>query len=198
MRLGDGPEPENAANAYSSTGSMLSKRLWIIIGGILLLMIARNVVFNDYTGETRSYLQKVGKSEAADYIAPKTYSELRQEKLSRDMLFDQMLVNVTRLSANLPSLTTIPSPSTSTQSQQELMDKVTKLSEELESLKEELAEVKAAASSAAALAANAKKASSSSSSLSSKKSSSSDSSEVIKETKGKDKTEKLRGNRVAE
>jgi hypothetical protein len=79
--------------------SALSRRLWLLLLVLVVLFIFRNMIFSDYSGETRSYLKKVGKDEVADYIVPKTYSELRKERMNKDVQFDMMWLNVTRLSA---------------------------------------------------------------------------------------------------
>lgn len=115
------------------------------------------MIFNDYTGETRSYLKKVGKDEAAEYIVPKTYSELRKERLTKDVQFDMMWLNVTRLSAQ---------EETQRKAKADMQLTIDKLENELQSVKSQLAQIKDSVSST-----TGKKSPSSSSSSTSKKTS---------------------------
>jgi cobalamin biosynthesis Mg chelatase CobN len=142
-----------AAQAYPFlvTNSMVSRRVWAAIAAVVLLFIFRNMLFTDYTNETRKYLTSVGKADVADSFAPKSYSELRQEKVSKDSIFDQMMVNITKLmaraeaadaaavSTNTQTQQMLLRQQTHQQAQEQLLANITRLSQDMASLQTDVA-----------------------------------------------------------
>ena len=78
------PLPQVPAQAYSMPSFFSGRRGDIIVlalGALLVLFFLRNLIFKDYTEETKSYLTSIGKSEAIDKVIPKTRLQLMEEKV---------------------------------------------------------------------------------------------------------------------
>jgi hypothetical protein len=75
-----------------------------IVFPLLAFLMFMNIATTDYRGETTNYFMKTGQADRLDYILPKTTSELRAEKVSKDKLVEELLANVTRLSAQMKNL----------------------------------------------------------------------------------------------
>lgn len=77
----------------------MSRKDWIlyIVGGLFVLMILYNMFFRDYTQETKNYLTSIGRKDAIDKVVPKTYDDVIHERMKKELLFDQLLTNVTKL-----------------------------------------------------------------------------------------------------
>mmetsp|Transcript_29702 Transcript_29702/g.28407 ORF Transcript_29702/g.28407 Transcript_29702/m.28407 type:complete len:193 (+) Transcript_29702:97-675(+) len=81
--------------AASNMGTSLYRRAFIIFGSVFALLIGRNLLFRDYTGETKSFLTSIGRSDSIEKIVPKTNADLAKEKKSQLSVFDQMKLNLT-------------------------------------------------------------------------------------------------------
>ena len=57
--------------------------------------ILRNLFFKDYTTETKSFLTSTGHADAIDRVIPKTQYELMQDQLTTEMIFKQLVQNMT-------------------------------------------------------------------------------------------------------
>ena len=53
----------------SPVSGMMSKRFYLLIVAFLLFFMLRNIFFTDYKDETRTYLKKIGRSDAIDYVS---------------------------------------------------------------------------------------------------------------------------------
>ena len=93
-----GEPPVNSISAYSSNlGNNVNRKLVIVFGVLFLMLVFRNALSRDYNNETKTYLTSVGRSDVIDNIIPKTTTELRLEKLSKDELLNSLTKNMTNL-----------------------------------------------------------------------------------------------------
>jgi hypothetical protein len=94
---GGAAEPMPVSTAYSSAPASSSSRFAIVAAVLILLIVIKNVMFVDYTNETKSYLTKIGRADAIENVVPKTASDVRREKFEQQVTIDQLVANVTAL-----------------------------------------------------------------------------------------------------
>mmetsp|Transcript_4863 Transcript_4863/g.6723 ORF Transcript_4863/g.6723 Transcript_4863/m.6723 type:complete len:137 (+) Transcript_4863:182-592(+) len=111
--IGRGSTPHNrlnsSAQAYAPPSMPSNRRTEIfglILGAIFALFFLRNVLMKDYTQETKSYLTSIGRKDAIDKVVPKTRNQLLDEKMNREILFEQMTRNVSYLMREVKYLRT--------------------------------------------------------------------------------------------
>lgn len=76
----------------------------IVVIGIMLFFILRNMMMRDYESETKTYLTSIGRKDAIDNVIPKTYQQVMQEKKDKDKLVETLAANVTFLMKEYTSL----------------------------------------------------------------------------------------------
>ena len=92
------PAPhDNETDAYPPANSSWRKRLWLIFGCLLSLVILRNIIFNNYDDDTKSYLRSVGRSDLIDNLYPKTADEFLKDKKRQEQTIQDLVANVTAL-----------------------------------------------------------------------------------------------------
>lgn len=95
--------PSHSDNNNNSGGiinmSQWTRRDWLAysLGSLVLLFLLYNSLVRDYKAETRTYLTSIGKKDAIDKVVPRSYDEVRQERLRRDAMVDQLAANVSQL-----------------------------------------------------------------------------------------------------
>ena len=95
--IGEPPAPINSINAYSSIGSNVNRKILTVFGILFLLLVFRNALFRDYDNETKTYLTSVGRTDVIDNIIPKTQTQLKLERISKDELLNELANNMTTL-----------------------------------------------------------------------------------------------------
>ena len=95
--------PEHQSAPMSPPNSFM-KRTATFIGIIVLLIITRNFLTRDYTGETKSFLTSIGRADAIESVVPKTVVDLRLERKKQLSTFDQLVVNMTVVMADYKGL----------------------------------------------------------------------------------------------
>jgi hypothetical protein len=65
-----------------------------VFGGVLAVMVIRNMIFTDYTKETRAFLGK-----DADIIVPPSKAELVDRRKQLSSTYESLIKNVTLLMA---------------------------------------------------------------------------------------------------
>jgi hypothetical protein len=88
-----------------SFATMTRKEMIMGICGILFVVfMMRNILFKDYNNETKSYLTSIGRKDAIDKVVPKTYKQILNEKVQKDLLIESLDKNVTMLLKEYKSL----------------------------------------------------------------------------------------------
>lgn len=78
------------------SGMDLLKRRALRLGMVVMaFLILRNLFFKDYTTETKSFLTSSGHADAIERVIPKTQDEYMQEHLTQEMIFKQLVQNMT-------------------------------------------------------------------------------------------------------
>lgn len=80
------------------------KRIFTFIGIAVILIITRNFLTRDYTGETKSFLTSIGRADAIESVVPKTVGDMRLERKKQLSTFDQLVVNMTVVMADYKGL----------------------------------------------------------------------------------------------
>ena len=75
------PAQAYAMPQFSLTGRSKTDIIAILCIGFFLLFFLRNLIFKDYTEETKSYLTAIGKKDAIDRVIPKTRAQVMEEKV---------------------------------------------------------------------------------------------------------------------
>lgn len=91
------------ASAYSSM-NLRGNRIVMISFTLLTMLLLRNVFFRDYTSETKTYLQKIGRSDVIDRVIPPTYSDIAKSKRTQAMTIEDLVKNVTSLQKEVSNL----------------------------------------------------------------------------------------------
>lgn len=95
--------PEHQSPPMSPPTSFM-KRIFIFIGVAVILIITRNFLTRDYTGETKSFLTSIGRADAIETVVPKTMGDMRLERKKQLSTFDQLVVNMTVVMADYKGL----------------------------------------------------------------------------------------------
>lgn len=82
----------------------MREKLVIALFIIFLFLFIYNVFYKDYTEETKSYLTSVGKKDAIDKFIPKTYESVMKDRVQKELIFQQLVQNVTSLMEEVKSL----------------------------------------------------------------------------------------------
>ena len=77
------PAQAYAMPPFSFTGRSKTDIIAILCIGFFFLFFLRNLIFKDYTEETKSYLTAIGKKDAIDRVIPKTRAQVMEEKVRR-------------------------------------------------------------------------------------------------------------------
>jgi hypothetical protein len=89
------PNPNPNSNPAPTTWmTMLSRRLTMVVVLILGLFLLRNMLFKNYTDETKNYLTKIGRSDAIDKVIPKTSDEYANEQQTQYEIFQSLVKNM--------------------------------------------------------------------------------------------------------
>ena len=73
--------PAYSMPPFSFTGRSKTDIIAIFCIGFFVLFFLRNLIFKDYTEETKSYLTAIGKKDAIDRVIPKTRAQVMEEKV---------------------------------------------------------------------------------------------------------------------
>ena len=94
----------NEADAYPAVQSSWSKRICMLVGILLTLIILRNAFFVDYDNETKDYLRSQGRTDIIDSLYPKTKTEIANDKKSQADTIAALIKNVTALQSQYKDL----------------------------------------------------------------------------------------------
>jgi hypothetical protein len=82
------------------------EKLVVVVAILLFVLFVWNMLFKDYNAETKSYLTSVGRKDAIDKVIPKTYESVAKERAQKELIFQQLVQNVTSLTNEVKSLRT--------------------------------------------------------------------------------------------
>jgi len=92
------------ASAYSSLQTFRGNRISLVFFALLAMLLMRNLLFRDYSSETKTYLQKIGRSDVIDRVIPPTYSDIAKSKRTQAMTIEDLVKNVTALQSDMSNL----------------------------------------------------------------------------------------------
>lgn len=89
------PETQPPERGRDILPNTFTKRMFLIVSGVVLLFIGRNLLTRDYTGETKTFLTSIGRADAIEKVVPKTLEDVQMERKKQISTFDQLVANMT-------------------------------------------------------------------------------------------------------